>query len=408
VLDLQKSARDFGSIRSDLRRELQVKPCKGGRHSRIAVNSEWNIFRQAVSLNEEGRFQVPKYIIMSIDIHDTRNIGASQMGCSISQRKTPRSEHENPAKTGKRWVLKELETQSASALSAIKAFVREPSTRLYSSSQMGWDGVHLEHHRCFPVERRDSLSPQHVISVFTSHVSRGEISATRGRYVPYFYSPGEIKIYPAGPIGAVRPFTDTTMIVCTLDPKLVAEVGEEQGTPSTGELRPVLNLRDQALQGIVTLLAAEANSGGLSGKLYVEHLAHALALRFRLRSGGARVAGPSQPGKMPGRVLRRVLDRMKADFATDLDLKTIAAESGYSKSHFLRTFRASMGYSPHQWLTQLRIEEAKALLQKASGSLIEIGLDCGFSSHGHFSSTFRRIVGVTPREYRRDSKVTCA
>jgi AraC-like DNA-binding protein len=37
-------------------------------------------------------------------------------------------------------------------------------------------------------------------------------------------------------------------------------------------------------------------------------------------------------------------------------------------------------------------------LQKASNSLIDIALDCGFSSHGHFSNTFRRIVGVAPRE----------
>jgi AraC family transcriptional regulator len=91
---------------------------------------------------------------------------------------------------------------------------------------------------------------------------------------------------------------------------------------------------------------------------------------------------------------------MKADFATDLDLKTIAAESGYSRSHFLRTFRASTGYSPHDWLTHLRIEEAKTRLQRKPHSLIDIALDCGFSSHGHFSNTFRRIVGVTPREYR--------
>jgi AraC family transcriptional regulator len=299
-------------------------------------------------------------------------------------------------------MLKSLETQSTSALAAIDAFVREPSRRLYSSNQLGWNGVHLEHHRCFPVERRESVSPHHVIAVSIGQVSRGEISSTRGRYVPYFYSPGEIKIYPAGPIGAVRPFTDATFIVCALDPKLVVEVGDEPGTPSTGEFRPIMNLRDPSMESIITLLAAEVNSGGLSGKLYVEHLAHALAVRFRQYSGGAQVARPSRYGKMPGRVLQRVLDRMKTDLAADLDLKTIAAESGYSKSHFVRTFRASLGYSPHQWLMRLRIEEAKTLLQKASHSLIDIAFDCGFSSHGHFSSTFRKFVGVSPREYRRN------
>jgi AraC family transcriptional regulator len=298
--------------------------------------------------------------------------------------------------------------QSAPGLAAIDAFVRKPSRRLYSSIRLGWDGVHLEHHRCLPVERYESVSPHHLIAVSTGHVARGEISATRGRYVPYFYSPGEIKIYPAGPIAAVRPFTDTTFIVCALDPRLVAEVEEEPRTPLTGEFRPIINLRDPSIERIVTLLAAEVDSGGLSGRLYAEHLAHALAVRFRQHSGGIQVTRPSHSGKMPGRVLRRVLDRMEADFATDLDLKTIAAESGYSRSHFLRTFRASMGYSPHQWLTRVRVEEAKALLQNASSSLTDVALQCGFSSHAHFSSMFRQIVGVVPSEYRRNSKTTYA
>jgi hypothetical protein len=169
--------------------------------------------------------------------------------------------------------------------------------------------------------------------------------------------------YSAGLIGACRRFTDATAISCALDPKLVSEVGDDLGTPSTVEFRPIANLRDDSLQGVVKLLAAEANSQGASGKLYADHLAHALALRFQQLSGGVRGPKPSQSGKMPTRILQRVLDRMRADFATNLDLHTIAAESGYSRTHFLRTFRASTGYSPHQWLTHLRIEEAKTLAE---------------------------------------------
>jgi AraC family transcriptional regulator len=295
-----------------------------------------------------------------------------------------------------------LETPSAPALAAINAFVRGSSLRLSSSSTLGWDGVLLEHHRALPFERSESVSPHHLIAVFTSHVSRGEISPGRGRYIPYSYSPGEIKTYPAGPINGCTPFTDTTMILCALDPKLVTEVGEELESPWTGEFRPIPNLRDHSLEGIVKLLAVEADSGGVWGRLYAEHLAHALAVRFRQLSGGVQDDAPSQFGKMPTRILHRVLDRMRADFATNLDLRTIAAESGYSRTHFLRTFRASTGYSPHRWLTRLRIDEAKIRLQKKSTSLIDIALGCGFSSHGHFSSTFRRIVGMTPREYRRN------
>ncbi len=295
-----------------------------------------------------------------------------------------------------------LETQRPPAFTAINGFLRGPSTRLCSSAQLGWGGVRLENHRALPGERNETVSPHHIITLFTSHVSRGEVSAGRGRYVPYSFSPGAINLFPAGPICGCRPFTDTTMTLCALDQSFVAEVGEEQDTPSAGEFREIRNLRDHSLESIVTLLTAEANSGGLSGRLYAEHLVHALALRFRRLSAGTILAGPSRSEKMPGLVLRRVLEKMKTEFAADLDLKTIAAESGYSRTHFLRIFRASTGYSPHQWLVRLRIEEAKALLQKASHSLIDIALDCGFSSHGHFSSTFRKIVGVTPRDYRRN------
>src|SRR5713226_7969958 len=118
-------------------------------------------------------------------------------------------------------------------------------------------------------------------------------------------------------------------------------------------------------------------------------------------AGGTQIARTSPCGKLQYRLLQGVLERMKADLAADLDLNTLAAESGYSRSHFLRTFRAAMGCSPHQWLTRQRVEQAKTMLRENSISLIDIALECGFSSHAHFSNTFRQIIGITPSEYRR-------
>jgi transcriptional regulator GlxA family with amidase domain len=118
-------------------------------------------------------------------------------------------------------------------------------------------------------------------------------------------------------------------------------------------------------------------------------------------AGGTRVAGTWPCGKGQNRLLQRVLDKMKADLAADLNLNTLAAESGYSRSHFVRAFRTGMGCSPHWWLTRLRVEQAKTMLRENSGSLIDIALSCGFSSHAHFSNTFRHVIGVTPSEYRR-------
>jgi hypothetical protein len=62
------------------------------------------------------------------------------------------------------------------------------------------------------------------------------------------------------------------MIVCALDPAFVREVGVEVESTVT-EIRRTMDLRDGSLRGLMTLLAVEADTGGLSGKLYAEHLA---------------------------------------------------------------------------------------------------------------------------------------
>ena len=79
-------------------------------------------------------------------------------------------------------MVESLETRSAPALAAINAFVRGSSARLSSSNKLGWDGVYLEHHRIFPVERNDSVSPHHLVVLFTSHVARGETSGEHTRF----------------------------------------------------------------------------------------------------------------------------------------------------------------------------------------------------------------------------------
>jgi AraC family transcriptional regulator len=96
---------------------------------------------------------------------------------------------------------------------------------------------------------------------------------------------------------------------------------------------------------------------------------------------------------------------MEAEVASDLDLSTLAAEIGYSKSHFLRMFRVGMRCSPHQWLMQLRVERVKKMLRESSDSLIDIAAASGFSSHSHLSRTFRQFVGVTPNQYRRNRSI---
>jgi AraC family transcriptional regulator len=283
----------------------------------------------------------------------------------------------------------------------IDALVRGSSTRFFSSQDLDWNGVCLEFHDASPTERSAASSADHVIALFTNHRARGESEISPGRFAPYSYSPGAINVFPAGSIPACRPVTHTKMIICSIDPSLVSELSAESDLPHKTEFRHRRNLRDSSLGNLITLLADEARSGGTSGRLYVELLTRALALRFLGLASDTRDFKLVRRSKLPTFALSRVLEKMELEAAEDLDLHTLARESGYSKSQFLRMFRASMGCSPHQWLIQLRIERAKQMLRRGSIPLIEIAAACGFSSHAHLSTSFRKAVGVSPNQYRR-------
>jgi len=189
------------------------------------------------------------------------------------------------------------------------------------------------------------------------------------------------------------------IISCALGTSLVSEVADEGG----GKTKPVptqIGFRDDAIAGLVRLLEQEARSGGLSGRLYVEHLTYALSSRLLSTYPEKEQIRRAENRLSPVR-LRRVIERMRTDLESELTLKALAQESGYSRNHFLRMFRAATGFSPHQYLLNLRVETAQAMLKDRSTKLIDIALACGFSSHAQFSRVFRRVVGITPSEYRR-------
>lgn len=99
--------------------------------------------------------------------------------------------------------------------------------------------------------------------------------------------------------------------------------------------------------------------------------------------------------------LQRVLDALHHDLAHPWREAELAEVAGLSTSRFAHLFRQELGVPPVRYLERLRLEQAKALLLTTSLPIKTIADEVGYPDPLHFSGCFRRVVGHSPREFRR-------
>ena len=108
------------------------------------------------------------------------------------------------------------------------------------------------------------------------------------------------------------------------------------------------------------------------------------------------------------RRLLRARDAMDRTYDQPLDVPALARIAMVSEAHFIRTFRATFGETPHRYLQRRRVERSLFLLRETDRSITDVCLDVGFTSLGTFSRTFRDIMGLSPSEYRRRAESVAA
>lgn len=86
------------------------------------------------------------------------------------------------------------------------------------------------------------------------------------------------------------------------------------------------------------------------------------------------------------------------NYADDIELANIAEEAYFSKFHFIRLFKKIYGKTPHQYLTEVRIEKAMQLLW-TDVPVTDVCFSVGFESLSSFSGLFKRTVGISPSAY---------
>jgi AraC-like DNA-binding protein len=102
----------------------------------------------------------------------------------------------------------------------------------------------------------------------------------------------------------------------------------------------------------------------------------------------------------PARHLLRAKDLADARYFEPLDVDQMARAAGLSRSHFSREFRQTFGEPPHTYVLTRRLERAAALLRATDHSVAEICFSVGLRSVGSFTTSFKRMFGVSPTAYR--------
>lgn len=160
---------------------------------------------------------------------------------------------------------------------------------------------------------------------------------------------------------------------------------------------------DPFIEQIGLAISRELTAETSAGRLLMESLSQSLSAylvhhysEIALRSKPLGYSG----NPMNDRRLSRVMEFIDAHIEYNFTVADLAAVACMSPAHFARSFKATTGRSPHQFVSRMRLELAKRMLADCDRPMSDIALSTGFSSQSNFSRAFRDVMGMTPGEYR--------
>ena len=277
-----------------------------------------------------------------------------------------------------------------------------PSQPILSSPADGWFGVVLQRYlnpqSTLDVPGlRDNLVVDHLVGPVLTEDVRGQHLERR------WTNAGQVSVTPVGePVRRVvmgRP----DVVLVHLARELVAEAatGGFDIDPARIELVPDFATPDEKADQIVRMLLAEAEARGHGTRLMTELLGRALAVHLIRYHSNLAPRTPEVASHGHASRILRVMDFMRTHLDEDLSLEQLARVGELGLSQFARAFRDSSGKPPHRFLVELRIERARELLETTLMPVTEVGFKCGFGQPQHFATMFRKLMGVSPRAWRK-------
>ena len=276
-----------------------------------------------------------------------------------------------------------------------------PMLPTVSSRHAGWSGITFESFDNIPAcTVPEHEHPAHFLNLLRSGQVTCKWWTNGGQTGSAEEGPGTIYILPAGTRDRLTRSgrTDQTMLV--IAPNFLAGTLEETAHLDDIELTTHWDLRDRHILSVMLALHADLEDGSPAGPLYGESLGVALAC-YLIRRYSVHAPRPREyKGGIPTIRLNRVLDFMRQNCTRQTRLWELAEIAGMSPHYFCELFKKSTGLTPHQYSIRCRIDQAKIYLLERQLTLLQVAKATGFMDQSHFTKVFRRIVGVTPTQFR--------
>ena len=287
----------------------------------------------------------------------------------------------------------------------LKAIPFEPAAW---SDRLGWVGLEATRFRAAPDSELNQPAISHHRLFLVTRPPETMDLRYEGvkRHVPA--PAGSISLVPAGSPSLWRWSGRKDTLHIYLEPGLVGRVAVEAFDLDQARLTvpPLDGLDLPQLRAAMLAVDAELTSGGLGGPLAAESLANLLAVHLIRHVSAPRRLERGRDGVLPRGRLRAVVEYIEEHLDGCPTLAQLAAVVRLNPYHFARQFKAATGLPPHQYVILRRVERAKQLLQAGTDlSLAEVALHAGFSDQSQFSRHFKRLVGVTPGQFRTPSRI---
>lgn len=300
---------------------------------------------------------------------------------------------------------------------SVEEWFTTPSVqKLDSSHPLDWGSLRL-------TRARLSTTPEALPTPQTSNYTLATVTDRPSHLRAHIVSEGNYEgVLSPGAVQLLTPQTEatatwngpTTVLFIEIAERLVKSLSADvvRGDPDRVQIPPNINFQDLMVSTLIHILYHELHAWNSLSRLYVDSIANTLALHLLrhystsptlTRPGGHRDGYHLSPAQ-----IHLIDDYINVHLDQKLTLTVLAGLIGFSIPHFERTFRASFGRSPYQYVIERRVERARSLLSsRLTGdclTLHDVARMCGFANQSHMTRHFSRIVGTTPSRFARHSQ----